>query len=85
MGILVDGRSHIECNLRGSGDYRHLSGYLRDPYQLPGVSETVDFDPIERHHYQLYETTKATDRAAAHADDLATTGLRIYPYDIGES
>lgn len=42
---------HFKCNLRRIVDYPHLSGYLRDLYQVPGVRETVSFDHIKRHYY----------------------------------
>ena len=42
---------HFKCNLRRIVDYPHLSGYLRDLYQTPGVAGTVDLDQIKRHYY----------------------------------
>jgi len=42
---------HFKCNRRRISDYPHLSGYLRELYQVPGVAETVDFDHIKRHYY----------------------------------
>ena len=41
----------FKCNLRRIADYPHLSGYLRDLYQAPGVAETVNFDHIKRSYY----------------------------------
>ncbi len=46
---------HFKCNLRRIADYPHLSGYLRDLYQHPGVAETVDFDHIKRHYYITHD------------------------------
>jgi putative glutathione S-transferase len=46
---------HFKCNLRRIGDYPHLSGYLRELYQVPGVAETVDLDHIKRHYYGSHE------------------------------
>ena len=43
--------SHFKCNLRRIEDYPNLSNYLRDLYQVPGVSETVNLDHIKRHYY----------------------------------
>jgi putative glutathione S-transferase len=43
--------THFKCNLRRIADYPHLSAYLRDLYQTPGVAETVDMDHIKRHYY----------------------------------
>jgi putative glutathione S-transferase len=42
---------HFKCNLRRIADYTHLSGYLRDLFQHPGIADTVDFDHIKRHYY----------------------------------
>jgi putative glutathione S-transferase len=45
---------HFKCNLRRIVDYPHLSGYLRDLYQTPGIAETVDMDHIKRHYYATH-------------------------------
>ncbi|MCK0505383.1 glutathione S-transferase family protein [Aromatoleum anaerobium] len=42
---------HFKCSVRRIADYPNLSGYLRDIYQMPGVSETVNMDHIKRHYY----------------------------------
>jgi putative glutathione S-transferase len=42
---------HFKCNLRRIEDYENLSNYLRDLYQVPGVSETVNMEHIKRHYY----------------------------------
>ncbi len=39
--------SHFKCNLRRLADYHHLSNYLREIYQMPGVAETVDIPRIK--------------------------------------
>lgn len=51
---------HFKCNLRRIADYPHLSGYLRDLYQLPGVAETVNFDEIKRHYYMTHPDINPT-------------------------
>ncbi|HBP22352.1 MAG TPA: glutathione-dependent reductase, partial [Planctomycetes bacterium] len=51
---------HFKCNLRRIADYPHLSGYLRDLYQQPGISETVDFDHIKRHYYVTHDKINPT-------------------------
>jgi putative glutathione S-transferase len=51
---------HFKCNLRRIADYPHLSGYLRELYQVPGVAETVHFDHIKRHYYQSHSTLNPT-------------------------
>ncbi len=42
---------HFKCCLQRLADFPNLSGYLRDIYQIPGVSETVNIDHIKRHYY----------------------------------
>lgn len=51
---------HFKCNKRRVEDYGHLSGYLRDLYQQPGVAETVDFDHIKRHYYLTHPSINPT-------------------------
>jgi putative glutathione S-transferase len=52
--------SHFKCNLRRIVDYDHLSGYLRDLYQEPGIADTVDFDHIKRHYYTTHPQINPT-------------------------
>jgi putative glutathione S-transferase len=47
---------HFKCNLRRIADYAHLSGYLRELYQWPGIAGTVDFDHIKQHYYRSHPT-----------------------------
>ena len=42
---------HFKCNIRRIADYPNLSAYLRELYQIPGVSETVDMTHIKHHYY----------------------------------
>jgi putative glutathione S-transferase len=51
---------HFKCNIRRIADYRHLSGYLRDLYQVPGVAETVNLDHIKRHYYYTHDHINPT-------------------------
>ncbi len=51
---------HFKCNLRRIADYPHLSGYLRELYQVPGVSDTVDFSHIKHHYYGSHGTINPT-------------------------
>lgn len=41
----------FKCNGRLIAQYRHLSNYMRDIYQLPGVARTVDMRHIKQHYY----------------------------------
>lgn len=47
---------HFKCNRRRIIDYPNLWAYTRDLYQVPGVSETVNFDHIVRHYHFSHET-----------------------------
>lgn len=51
---------HFKCNLRRIVDYPHLSGWLRELYQWPGVAATVNFEHIKRHYYQSHATINPT-------------------------
>lgn len=51
---------HFKCNLRRIADYPHLSGYLRDLYQIPGIAETVKMDEIKRHYYYTHDEINPT-------------------------
>jgi len=51
---------HFKCNLRRIADYPHLSQYLRDLYQQPGVAETVNMDHIKHHYYYSHHTINPT-------------------------
>lgn len=46
--------AHFKCNLRRIEDYPNLSNYLRDLYQVPGITETVNFDHIKRHYFMSH-------------------------------
>jgi putative glutathione S-transferase len=51
---------HFKCNLRRIDDYPNLGNYLRDLYQMPGITETVNMDHIKRHYYASHETVNPT-------------------------
>lgn len=51
---------HFKCNLRRIQDYPNLSGFLRELFQVPGVSGTVDFNHIKRHYYASHTTINPT-------------------------
>ena len=52
--------THFKCNLRRIEDYPNLSNYLRELYQYPGVSETVNFDHIKEHYFKSHKTINPT-------------------------
>nr|WP_113867886.1 glutathione S-transferase family protein [Brenneria salicis]NMN90935.1 putative glutathione S-transferase [Brenneria salicis ATCC 15712 = DSM 30166]RBP60533.1 putative glutathione S-transferase [Brenneria salicis ATCC 15712 = DSM 30166]RLM30137.1 glutathione-dependent reductase [Brenneria salicis ATCC 15712 = DSM 30166] len=43
----------FKCNLRRIEDYPHLSNYLRELYQWPGVAETVNIGHIKAGYYGI--------------------------------
>ena len=47
---------HFKCNRRRIVDYPNLSGYVRDLYQVPGISETVNVPIIKSHYYGSHKT-----------------------------
>ncbi|MCR4265730.1 glutathione S-transferase family protein [Nitratireductor sp. ZSWI3] len=51
---------HFKCNLRRIADYPHLSNYLRELYQVPGVAGTVDMRHIKAHYYGSHKTINPT-------------------------
>jgi putative glutathione S-transferase len=51
---------HFKCNIRRIEDYPNLSNYLRELYQVPKVSETVDMETIKQHYYGSHETVNPT-------------------------
>ncbi|MEY2245287.1 glutathione S-transferase family protein [Streptomyces sp. BF23-18] len=44
---------HFKCNLRKLSEMPTLWAYSRDLFQTPGFGDTVDFDHIKRHYYQV--------------------------------
>ncbi len=51
---------HFKCNLQRLSDYYHLSNYVRELYQMHGVSETVDLDYTKQHYYGSHKTINPT-------------------------
>ncbi|MFD2177231.1 glutathione S-transferase family protein [Veronia pacifica] len=47
---------HFKCNRQRIVDYPNLWGYLKDLYQQPGISETVNIQYIKEHYYRSHET-----------------------------
>ncbi|KZZ48980.1 glutathione-dependent reductase [Thalassolituus sp. HI0120] len=42
---------HFKTNRQRLEDYPHISNYVRELFQWPGVADTVDFYHIKRHYY----------------------------------
>ena len=45
---------HFKCNLKRLIDYPNLSRYARALYDLPGITETVNFTHIKNHYYRSH-------------------------------
>ncbi|EXU66606.1 glutathione S-transferase [Streptomyces sp. PRh5] len=45
---------HFKCNRNKLSEDPVLWGYVRDLFQTPGFGDTVDFDHIKRHYYQVH-------------------------------
>jgi putative glutathione S-transferase len=43
--------SHFKCNIRQIRDYPNLQGWLKEMFQTPGITETVDLAQVKRHYY----------------------------------
>ncbi|NIJ10835.1 putative glutathione S-transferase [Saccharomonospora amisosensis] len=51
---------HFKCNRNKLTESPVLWAYARDLFQTPGFGDTVDFDHIKRHYYQVHEQLNPT-------------------------
>ncbi len=51
---------HFKTNRQRIEDYSNISNYVRELYQYPNVSETVDIAQIKRHYYVSQRTINPT-------------------------
>ena len=51
---------HFKCNRRRIVDFDNLWPYVRDLYQVPGVTETVHMDHIKSPYYGSHDTINPT-------------------------
>lgn len=42
---------HFKCNLKRIADYPNVYNYMKELYQISGISETTNFDHIKQHYY----------------------------------
>ena len=47
--------THFKTDHRRISDYAQLGPYLRELYQIPGISETVDMEHIRQHYYRSHK------------------------------
>ncbi|MTV25873.1 glutathione S-transferase family protein [Nitriliruptoraceae bacterium ZYF776] len=45
---------HFKCNRQLLRDFPALWAYARDLFQTPGFGDTIDFDHIKRHYYEVH-------------------------------
>jgi putative glutathione S-transferase len=51
---------HFKCNRHKLSELPVLWAYARDLFQTPGFGDTVDFDHIKRHYYEVHEDINPT-------------------------
>ena len=51
---------HFKCNRQRLEDFEHISGYVRELYQWPGIANTVNFEHIKRHYYYSHTMINPT-------------------------
>ncbi|WP_147104634.1 glutathione S-transferase family protein [Nesterenkonia populi] len=51
---------HFKCNRNKLAEMPNLWGYARDLFQTPGFGDTVDFDQIKAHYYEVHEDINPT-------------------------
>jgi putative glutathione S-transferase len=51
---------HFKCNRHKLTELPVLWAYARDLFQTPGFGDTVDFDHIKRHYYQVHRDINPT-------------------------
>jgi putative glutathione S-transferase len=51
---------HFKCNRNQLKDFENISNYVRELYQVPGVSNTVDLNYTKEHYYGSHKTINPT-------------------------
>jgi putative glutathione S-transferase len=51
---------HFKCNRSKLSEMPVLWAYARDLFQTPGFGDTIDFDHIKRHYYQVHRDINPT-------------------------
>ncbi|MGD0082790.1 MAG: glutathione S-transferase C-terminal domain-containing protein [Acidimicrobiales bacterium] len=59
---------HFKCNRAKLTEMPVLWSYARDLFQTPGIGDTVDFDHIKRHYYQVHRDINPTGIVPAGPD-----------------
>ncbi|MEO3840865.1 glutathione S-transferase C-terminal domain-containing protein [Streptomyces sp. B22F1] len=61
-------QGHFKCNRNKLAEDKVLWAYARDLYQTPGFGDTVDFDHIKRHYYEVHTGINPTGVVPAGPD-----------------
>ena len=48
--------THFKCNVKQIKEYKNLSRYTNELYELEAISSTTNFNHIKRHYYYSHET-----------------------------
>jgi glutathionyl-hydroquinone reductase len=59
---------HFKCNRSKLAEMPILWAYARDLFQTPGFGDTIDFDHIKRHYYQVHRDINPTGIVPAGPD-----------------
>ena len=59
---------HFKCNRHKLTEMPVLWAYARDLFQTPGFGDTIDFDHIKRHYYQVHRDINPTGIVPAGPD-----------------
>jgi putative glutathione S-transferase len=51
---------HFKCNRSKLAEMPALSAYARDLFQTPGFGDTIDFDHVKRHYYEVHRDINPT-------------------------
>jgi putative glutathione S-transferase len=53
-------QTHFKCNRNKLAEMPVLWAYARDLFQTPGFGDTIDFDHIKRHYYEVHTDVNPT-------------------------
>jgi putative glutathione S-transferase len=59
---------HFKCNRQKLTEMPVLWAYARDLFQTPGFGDTIDFDHIKRHYYEVHRSINPTGIVPAGPD-----------------
>jgi len=47
---------HFKCNKKCLREYHHITNYVREIYQIPGIADTVNMHHIKEHYHRSHPT-----------------------------